>query len=398
MKICRIVYEMPPPWDGLAPHPYEISVAQSKKGYEITIFCGRWPKAGPVEKISNVKYIHVWREPFPATISFTSSVVLFFKYLNWRRNNRPDILHCHGHFAIWIYLYRLILVKLFPWAEELKIPMVVHFHNTAQGRWDSFNKEGKYIAPHSKYIQWPLSVFSDKLATQTAAACIFVSQDTKEEAIKFYNADPRRCFVVETGVNTELFVPVNQQEKDKSRKEMNLDVYDKVVLNLGAMVERKNIQALVESMVKLPSNYKLILVGNWDGSYQQKVLEKIGRMALGDRVIRLGYTPYPLNPIAYQIADVFVLPSTWEGLPKAVMQSLACGIPAIVSGFRLQDEVSGIFYLENTEPATIAAKIQEVVESKPRVDVRKIYIEYSWDVKIKEIDKVYEFAAKNNIL
>jgi glycosyltransferase involved in cell wall biosynthesis len=397
MKICRIVYEMPPPWDGLAPHPYEVTLAQSKQGHDITVFCGQWPNAGKTELIPGVTYHHIMREPFPATISLTSSVILFCKYLLWRRTHSPDILHCHGHFAIWIYCYRNFLNRFLPWSQELTIPLVAHFHNTGKGRWEQFNKEGKYISPHSKYIQWPLTVFSDQQAVKAATACIFVSLSNRDEAVKYYGADPRRLFVVETGVNTELFVPVNQLEKEKSRRDMNLDSLDKVILNLGSMVERKNILLLVQAMKFLPLSYKLMLVGTWDAAYQTKVLKEIAKAGLEDRVIRIGYTPYPLTPIAYQISDIFVLPSSWEGLPKAVMQSLACNIPVLVSGFKLQQDLPGVFYLDKLEPEQIAKEIAHIVENGQKVDVAALRVKYSWNERIKEIDKVYDFAKATNV-
>ncbi len=396
MKICRIVYEMPPPWDGLAPHPYEVTLAQVKQGHDITVFCGLWPRAGKFETIPGVKYIQIPREPFPATISLTSSVILFFKYLNWRRNNRPDILHCHGHFAIWIYLYRNLLRIYKPWSTELTIPLIAHFHNTAQGRWEQFNKEDKPISPQSKYLQWPLAVFSDKQAVKAATACIFVSVDNKDEAIKYYNADPRMLFVVETGVNTEMFVPVNRLEKEKSRRDMNLDSFDKVILNLGAMVDRKNILLLVNAVKFLPPSYKLMLVGTWDPVYQNKIIKEINTLGLEDRVIRIGYTPYPLTPIAYQVSDLFVLPSSFEGLPKAVMQALSCNIPVLISGFKIQQEIGGVYYIEDKNPEKIAQNIYQIVESGTKVDTAIIRTRYSWQERVKEIDKVYEFALATN--
>jgi glycosyltransferase involved in cell wall biosynthesis len=397
MKILRIVYDWPPPWLGLAPHPYEITVSQAKQGNKIDVFCGRWPKAGPIECPEGVTVHPVIRELIPSTIFFTSSILLFFKYILWRQNNKADVIHSHGHFAVWIYLYRNLLKKYFPWAEELKTPLVVHFHNTAKGRWESFDEKSKAIKPESQYMAWPMAVYSDKQAVKAAAACIFVSEETKNEAVKFYNADPKRCFVVETGVNTDMFVTAGNEEKEKSRHDLDLDLYDKVILNLGVISERKNVHLIVEALAFLPPHYKLILAGTGDASYAEKMNEVIKSKKLEDRIIKTGYVPYPQVPIAYQISDVFVLPSDWEGLPKAVMEALSCGIPCLVSGFKVSDDIKGLFYLENKDPKYIAEQISKIVENHAEVDTNVVRRHYSWDKRVIEIEKIYEFAKQNYI-
>lgn len=394
MNILRIIYDWPPPWGGLSPHPYEVTLAQKKLNHEIEIFCGRWPKAGKLEEIEGVKFHPILREPFPATISFTSSVILFFKYLGWRKKHKPDVIHSHGHFAIWIYLYRLFLMKYFPWSEELSIPLVAHFHNTAKGRWVAMDEAGKYISPHSKYIQWPLQVLSDKWAIKVASACIFVSHETLEEAKKHYDADLKRCFVVESGVNTDMFVPAGGEETEKSRRELNYDIYDKVILYHGMVLERKNVHILVDVIKNLPDVYKLLIVGQTDPIYEQKIRQAILHANLEDRITMIGYTPYPQVPIAYQIADLFILPSSWEGLPKVVMQGLSCGVPCLVSGFKLEEEISGLTYLENLDPGAMAIRIQDIIANPPKVDTDKIRQKYSWDYKVNEIEQVYAFVKK----
>ena len=185
MNILRIVYDWPPPWNGLAPAPYEMSVAQSKLGHKISIFCGRWPFAGEVEEISNVKTFTLLREPLPGLLSITISPLLFVYYLYWRRKLEVDIIHSHGHFAIWIYWYRRFLKNRFPDAKELKTPLVVHFHNTFKGRWEKLKEQDKPIKTISKTISWPLGVRSDTWAAEVADACIFVSKDLRQEAIKY---------------------------------------------------------------------------------------------------------------------------------------------------------------------------------------------------------------------
>jgi glycosyltransferase involved in cell wall biosynthesis len=399
MKILRIIYDWPPPWQGLAPHPYELTRSQVKMGHEVEIFCGRWPHAGEIEKPGGIKIHPIWREPLNGTIFFTSSLVLLFKYILWRRKNTPDVIHSHGHFAVWIYYYRSILQRYFPWAKELKVPLVVHFHNVAKDRWVKMEEQNKPITPISRYLVWPLSIFSDKNAVKSAAACIFVSKGNLQKAVEYYGADEKRCFLVETGVNPELFVKVGQEELEKSRKEMRFENDDRIILNLGVISERKNIHLLVEALKILPKEYKLLLVGSGDPLYVGRINEEIKINGLSNRVVMAGYTPYPQNPIAYQVADIFVLPSSWEGLPKVVMESLSCGVPTLVSGFRLSENIEGLFYLENLDPKHIAKRILEIVENGPvHVDNSKIAINYSWDSRVQEIEKVYEFAKQNYLL
>jgi len=399
MKILRIIYDWPPPWQGLAPHPYELTASQERAGHEIEIFSGRWPNAGEIEKPGNVKVNPIIREPLPGTIFFTSSVLLFFKYLRWRRKNTPDVIHSHGHFAVWIYYYRSFLQKFFPWSKELKVPLVVHFHNVAKDRWVKMEEQNKPITPLARYLVWPLSIFSDKYAVKAAAACIFVSEGNLKKAVEYYGANPKRCFFVESGVNPNLFKKTTNEEVEKSRRDLGFDIDDKVILNHGVMSERKNVHLLIEALKFLPRQYKLLLVGSGDSLYMGKINEAIAINALASRVVKVGYTPYPQTHIAYQVSDVFVLPSSWEGLPKVVMQGLSCNVPCLVSGFKLSQEILGLFYLENLDPEYIAKYIYNIVESNNiHVDTKKVALLYSWDARAKEIDKVYEFAKKNYLV
>jgi glycosyltransferase involved in cell wall biosynthesis len=400
VKILRIIYDWPPPWSGLAPHPYEVTVSQAKIGHKIHILCGRWPNSGPIEEPKGAKVYPIWREPVKGTVVLTSSVLLFFKYLVWRRRNRDvDIIHSHGHFGIWIYVYRAFLQKFFPWARELKTPLVVHFHNTVRGRWEKLKEQKAFILPHSRYVSWPLEEYADKTATKVAAACIFVSKDVAKEAQKYYKADTKRCFIVETGVNPVMFRATGQEERDKTRGDLGFDGYDKVILGHGNMVERKNIHILVEALSFLPPEYKILLVGPWpDKAYTERVNEVIVAKHLKDRIVKVGYTPYPQVPIAFHNADILVAPSSFEGLPKVVMQGLAAGIPCLVSGFELEDSVKGIFYLDDLSPKYIAKNIQSILAKKPEVEAQKVSQNYSWDRKVKEIEGVYEFAKKNYLL
>jgi len=395
MKILRIIYDWPEPWAGLSPHPYELTITQAKRGHDLTVFAGKWPNSGKMIVPEGVEVKGFMREPLKGTLALTSSFCLFFHYLKWRRTNSPDIIHSHGHFAIWIYLYRLFLKRFFPNSKELQIPLIAHFHNTVEGRKQKLVSKGSSINPVSQYLSWPLAKMSDKWAIKSANACIFVGQELLEEAKEYYDAPVEKCFIVESGVNDTMFKPVGGEEKDKTRKDLGFDPADTVILNIGMMVERKNIINLVLALKNLPSLYKLLLIGPGDAEYLKKLDKVISDNHLQDRVVQGGYAPYPEVPIAMQVADVFVLPSSFEGTPKVVMEALSCGVPVLASGFKLEEEISGLTYLDSTEPEILAQAIMSAIKTPPFVDRSKIYLSYSWSSRVQKIEEIYEFAKKN---
>jgi len=395
MKILRIVYDWPEPWVGLSPHPYELTVAQIRMGHEVTIFAGKWPHSGEIQKPKGVEVVGFNREPLKGTLNITTSFSLFLYYLKWRKNNTPEIIHSHGHFAIWIYLYRLFLKKFAKKSKELQIPLVVHFHNTVEGRKQKLLENGTKINPVSLYLSWPLGKLSDQWAVEVGDALIFVGQGLLEDAVKYYDAPREKSFVIESGVNDLMFRPVGQEEKEKTRRDLGLDALDRVIVNYGMMVERKNILNLIEALSLLPDKYKLLLVGPGDNDYLDRIDEVIKDKNLGSRIVQAGYTPYPQIPIALQSADVFVLPSAFEGTPKVVMESLSCGIPVLASGFKLSEDISGLIYLEDVSADIIARQIQEVFDVGITVDRAKVHHLFSWDVRSRKVEEVYAFVIKN---
>lgn len=405
MKILRLIYEWPPPWDGLSPQPYEVTTAQTKLGHEVFVFAGRWPRQGDLVEPKNVKIIKFFgsesmpfRSALPGAMLITAAPLLFLRYLVWRfkKKNQIDMIHSHGHFAFYIYLYRFLLLKFFKGAKELKTPLVVNFHNTVEGRWRTLMKNGEKISKISQYLDYPLARWSDKLAVKIADALIFVSNGNKEQAIKYYNADPKKCFVVENGVNTDSFVAIDLEEKEKTRLELGVEPGDKLIFNNGAMVERKNIHLIVEALEFLPPHYKLLLIGPFlNKEYENMINDIIFEKKLTNRVLINGYTPYPQIHIAFQAADIFVLPSKFEGLPKVVMQALACEVPTLTSGFKLSQELKGLYYVENMNAKDIAGQIKKIIEEDALVDVPKIRELYSWDTRAKLIENIYAQVFKD---
>lgn len=118
-----------------------------------------------------------------------------------------------------------------------------------------------------------------------------------------------------------------------------------VAVMLAAMEPRKRHVAFLRAFAqvrRLMPELRLVLAGT--GPEEARVRREVARLGLGDRVILSGHRGDPERLLA--LADVSVLASEREGLPRVVVQSLAAGVPVLVNdlpgiGEVLRDGVNG---------------------------------------------------------
>jgi glycosyltransferase involved in cell wall biosynthesis len=161
-----------------------------------------------------------------------------------------------------------------------------------------------------------------------------------------------RQFATALGVDESLFtvvpngVPPADGDAARVRAEFGIDEQDCVLLAVGTLERHKGHQVLLEALARLVSegldtSWKLIIAGGRGGDQHESLLESIREKGFGERVrIVLNRNDIP-DMLA--LADVFVMPSLWEGLPMAVLEAMVArkaivasaiaGIPeAIVDG------------------------------------------------------------------
>lgn len=121
--------------------------------------------------------------------------------------------------------------------------------------------------------------------------------------------------------------PVSEEEKRGMREELGVSGR-KIILFVGRLVKVKGVDVLLRAFAQLGrSDAVLVVVG--DGPERQN-LEKLAlSLGISDRVIFTGWRDDASKLVS--IADVFVLPSLSEGLPQALLEALAHGVPCIVS-------------------------------------------------------------------
>ena len=141
----------------------------------------------------------------------------------------------------------------------------------------------------------------------------------------------QRQFATELGVDESLFtvipngVPAAEGDAARVRAEFGVDERDCVLLAVGTLEHHKGHQVLLEAVARLSATgldrgWRLIIAGGRGGDQHEPLLNYIRDMNLSDRVSIV--TNRNDVPDLLALADVFVMPSLFEGLPMALLEAM----------------------------------------------------------------------------
>lgn len=156
---------------------------------------------------------------------------------------------------------------------------------------------------------------------------ISVSNDLKNKMIEQYNVKHDKITVIPNGVDSKIFRFI---QKKYSTERCNLDSNKKYILTISRLSGEKGLVNLIEAMSLINcDNVNLIIIG--DGPLRESLKCSTVELGIEDKVIFLGEINHEDTPFWYNAADLFCLPSIWEGCPNVVIESLACGTPVVAS-------------------------------------------------------------------
>ena len=191
------------------------------------------------------------------------------------------------------------------------------------------------------------------------------SYELQELAKEKFGVDPRKISVIHNGIDRDFFKP--QAEKDVAKyvpKEF-LDAPYKL-FSSSRLVRGKNIEGLLKAISLVREDLPGLIhlhVGD-EGSQPNKAQEIKNiknELELTKISYFLGSKKKSELPAYYSWADVFVLPTLWEGLSRVMRESLACGTPVIATNYGssteiVQDEFNGLS-IDPTNSNEIASTI-----------------------------------------
>lgn len=217
---------------------------------------------------------------------------------------------------------------------------------------------------YTEHNRWPLYRASTRWANRLTYglddATISVSEDTRASVASRYRPEVR---VIHHGTDLES-VRRHRSERDTTRGE--LDLADDTVLAVTVANARPekgypDLLAAAAEVVKRTDQITFAAVGQ--GPETDLIAALHERLGLGSRFCLLGYRVDALRYLA--AADLFVLASHHEGLPVAVMEALALGVPVVATAVggipeMVDDGVNGLLVPAH-RPEALAAAIEQVV-------------------------------------
>ena len=175
-----------------------------------------------------------------------------------------------------------------------------------------------------------------------------------------------KTVVIYNGIDSRFFKKRVPEEKEIMRERLGIKKDVVVFLSVGALVPKKGHRVLIEAFSKLSSNSVLCIAGQ--GELSKDLKAHAERYGVSSRVQFLGGRR-DMEQI-YPLADVFVLPSHWEGMPNVMLEAMASGLAVIatrVGGVpEILNENNGII----VEPGAVdelTLRMKELSQDSPRM-------------------------------
>ena len=203
-----------------------------------------------------------------------------------------------------------------------------------------------------------------RLALKSARTVITLSRFVKDDLVKTFRLPPERV-VVTPGAAAEDFAPAPPEAIAELRSRLGLP--ERYALHVGTNKPHKNLARLMEAWAEVrgfeDSDCGLVFAGAHDRRHF-RADSTARRLGFGD-VRCLGAVAERDLPALYSGAEIFVLPSLYEGFGLPVLEAMACGTPVACSQASSLPEVAlhAAAYFDPEDTASIAAALARLLKN-----------------------------------
>lgn len=235
-----------------------------------------------------------------------------------------------------------------------------------------------------------------KFSIKKASKIITISQTSRNDIIKSYGVPESRVEVVYPGIKLVDGSSLTSQGMEK------FGISKKYILFVGTLQPRKNVERLIEAFSKLKrADLELVIVGRKGWMYQD-ILNAPEKFDVADRVKFIHDASDQDLPNLYKNAEIFVLPSLYEGFGLPVLEAMQYGVPVITSNVSSLPEAGGdaALYVDPKSAKDITEKMEKLLSDESlRNEMiakgKKQAAKFSWEKAAKQTLSVLEGVARS---
>ena len=311
LRICLITKMYPPRTGGGATYAYELANALGELGHEVDVYTQAVSEEDEsVETHPNVDVTRITKAR-PLVVFST----LYFSIACRLRIDFEEYDVIHGT------LMPASTIAFGPWfLDGLDAPLVLTSHGTSYDEARSVDPDG-FADYLFRYFFHPVNVVMDAGSGRFADHIIAVSDHTREQLRDLYRFDEEKLTTIPPGIDTERFQPTEEVHPA-------VDESKRTILVVSRLDPRKGIDKAIGAFAQLDHDDAELLIGG-TGRLEESLRELATELGVADRVRFLGFVPDEELPSLYSSADLFVLPSEYEGFGIVFMEAMACGTPVI---------------------------------------------------------------------
>jgi glycosyltransferase involved in cell wall biosynthesis len=272
-----------------------------------------------------------------------------FDFRVWKKvkallqHEKIELVHCHGTRA---------MSNVFKSAKSLHIPVIYTIHG-----WSFHDDQHPFIKR--------FRIMGEKYLTAQSNLNIAVSESNKLSGKKFFPGF--NATVINNGIDQHKFNPANKF--NNIRAELNIDPAAILIIFIARFTSHKQplslIKSFAESIKKNPA-LQMLMVG--EGDEKNEALEMVKNLNIQNHV---HFLPFRQDvPDLLNAADIFVLPSLWEGLPIGLLEAMSMGKSVIatnVDGTReiVKNNQNGLLIETNNLVENLTKAILSLAQNEP---------------------------------
>lgn len=235
-----------------------------------------------------------------------------------------------------------------------------------------YTAHGFHFYKGSPMINWLVYYPIERILAHRTDLLITMNREDYERAKTFHAK--QTAIVNGVGLDLNKFVEASTDEKAEVRQMLGLQKEDVFAISVAQLIKRKNHMALIQAVAKMENpHFHLFICG--DGVQEEELRAKVKELGIEKQVHFLGF-----RRDVYKLcssADLFLFASLQEGLPVAIMEAMACGLPIVASNIRgnndLIDPGMGGYLVNPNDVDGFVEGIRKIMKDEVQLQKMKEY-------------------------